>query len=127
MTIYVHFILYYTPHDCNYKQHFRNPDIESRECTENFGHYDFSTDNMNMHGQCEQDFDLLGNICTNGRTKLKGIFSFTCWPANQTRYGIVVLSLSSLARRWRRVRLPVSGITESWSPLMRSFPKTEDK
>uniref|UniRef100_A0A0A9DA17 Uncharacterized protein n=1 Tax=Arundo donax TaxID=35708 RepID=A0A0A9DA17_ARUDO len=41
----------------------------------------------------------------------------TCFPWNHARYGAVVFSRSLPASRRTSVRLPVSGITESWSPL----------
>ena len=41
----------------------------------------------------------------------------TCFPWNHARYGAVVFSRSLLASRLTSVLLPVSGITESWSPL----------
>ena len=41
----------------------------------------------------------------------------TCFPSNQTRYGIVPLRPRSRARFCTSVLLPVKGITESWSPL----------
>jgi hypothetical protein len=42
---------------------------------------------------------------------------FTCFPSNQTRYGMVASRPRSRARFCTSVLLPVRGITESWSPL----------
>lgn len=50
---------------------------------------------------------------------------FTCSPSNQALYGIVVLRPSSFASLCTRVRLPVKGITESWSPLQSENEKHE--
>lgn len=41
----------------------------------------------------------------------------TCFPWNQAPYGTLVLRPSFVANLWTNKRLPINGITESWSPL----------
>lgn len=48
----------------------------------------------------------------------KLILEITCCPPNQTLYGTVEFNPNWFARPWTKVRLPVSGMTESWSPLV---------
>lgn len=47
------------------------------------------------------------------------VLVLTCCPSNQTRYGMVVFSPSCFASLWTSERVPVNGITESWSPLVK--------
>lgn len=45
------------------------------------------------------------------------LMRLTCFPANQTLYGTVVFNPNCFPNLFTNVLLPISGITESWSPL----------